>query len=117
MRHIIQTIAIFFAFSNANFASTTNVSTPFQNVLLNPNNTIVSNYSFGIEPIIFCFTNSLQTVGNVTWTYKGQNYSAAMPLYLKTNGNYQGAYADSNGTLTITNNTGSQIVVSCMLAL
>ena len=115
MRYIF---IIFFALFNTCFAGTiTNVATPFQNVYLNPNNTIVSNYSFGIEPIIFCFTNSLQTLGNVNWTYKGQNYSAPMPLYLKTNGNYEGAFADSSGTLTVTNNTSSPMVVSCMLAL
>lgn len=118
MRSIYNTIVMLFAFSNLCFAGTiTYVSTPFQNVILNPNYTIVSNYSFGIEPIIFCFTNSLQTVGNINWTYKGQNYSAPMPLYLKTNGNYEGAFADSNGTLTVTNNTTTPIVVSCMLAL
>lgn len=90
---------------------------PFQNVTLNPNQTIQANYTFGSEPIIFCYENNLQSVGRVTWPYKGHFYSSTLSITLITNGHYQGEYADASGRITILNNLTTPLIVSCEFAM
>lgn len=86
---------------------------PFEGITLNPNRTIQADYAFGPHPIIFCYENNQQSVGIVTWPYKGKIYSSTLSVSLKTNVNYQGQFADTRGTISITNNLKVPLIVNC----
>ncbi len=101
-----------FLFSCAADAQLTNV--PFENIFLNPNGVITASYAFGPHQIIFCYENNLQEVGVVTWPYQGKMYSSTLELFLKTQSNIQGSFADAKGVLTVTNNTPNLLIVSCL---
>ena len=87
---------------------------PFSNILLNPNQSISASYNFGQHKQIICYENSLSTVGLVTWPYQGVWYSTNLTAQLKTQSNISGNYADASGTLTVLNNQGFSLVVSCL---
>lgn len=89
---------------------------PFQNITLFSNCTLPARYSFGAFAILFCYTNDLQNNGTITWTYKGNPATASLPIFLKTNGNYQGSFANANDSLAIQNNTRLPLIVSCQFA-
>lgn len=93
-------------------AQLTNV--PFANIFLPPNGVITASYAFGPHQIIFCYENNLQSVGVVSWPYQGNMYTSTLSLFLKTQTNIQGSFADSNGVLTVTNNTPNLLIVSCL---
>lgn len=95
---------------------------PFMNIMINPGASVQSSYSFrdasgNTHPLIFCYQSNggNSNGGNsvLTWPYKGKNRSANMSVTLKTNANYEGAFADFTGTLTITNNSNVQLFVNC----
>jgi hypothetical protein len=88
-------------------------SVPFQNVVLNQGATLISGYSFGPYSVIFCYTNGSQTTGNIVWPYHGKRKNGSLPISLVTNGNFQGEFADPNGTIIIQNTAGTPVVVSC----
>ena len=91
---------------------------PFQNLVLPPNCTVHANYSFGQNSIIFCYENSLQNVGGISWTYKGVcTAQQVIPIFLKTQSNIQGSFADANGSLSIQNNLSVPMTLSCQFAL
>lgn len=109
-----QLISPLFIFVNTAFASETTIQTvPFQNISLSSRAQIQANFSFGTHAEIFCFDNTLSTVGSVTWPYKGKLFSAPLPLLLTTNAAVQGQFSDPNGLLTIVNTTSSTLIVSC----
>jgi hypothetical protein len=89
-------------------------SVPFQNIILNPGQTINSSFAFGANPIIFCYENNQQSIGVVTWPYKGRIYSSTLSVSLVTNGQYQGNFADPSGNISVTNNQNYQLVVNCV---
>ena len=89
-------------------------SVPFQNVLLTPNQTLQANFAFGATPIIFCYENSLQTLGIIIWPYQGNPNASQLPITLVTSGQYQGSLSDPSGVITITNNQNFTLVVNCV---
>lgn len=117
-KHVIFLIALLSSLTLVHAVPiATFLSVPFSNVNLNPNDTIQGSYSFGINPLIFCYENNLQSVGIVTWPYKGALSSSALSVSLKTSASYEGQFADSNGTITVTNNQSTPLIVSCQFAL
>lgn len=94
-------------------ATTIFTSVPFENISLVPNQIIKANYAFGPHAIIFCFENTLQTIGNITWPFNNQIRSASLPVTLVTNSNFDGFFANVNGVITITNTSKAPIIVSC----
>lgn len=115
----IYLTAAFFILSTATFAKTNIVTTtvPFQNVFLNPNDTLQASFSFGINTQLFCFDNSLQTLGIFTWPYQGATQTSTLPIFLTLNPAYQGSLTDPNGTLTITNNLNVTLQLSCIYSI
>ena len=105
-------ILIFLVITPAHAVTVYNI--PFQNVVLNPNVTIQGRYSFGTFPIIFCYENNLQSIGVFTWPYQGKTYTSTLSTPLVTNSNFQGAFADPSGTVTIRNNQSTALLVSCV---
>lgn len=97
-------------------ADSMTLSVPFSNIVLGANKSISASYSFGQYPMIFCFTNNMSSVSTLVWPFRGRMYSGQMPVTLITNGNYQGQFADANGTVTVQNNQSSPMVVSCNYA-
>lgn len=93
------------------------LTVPFQNFLLGVNGTIEATFDFGPHPFIFCFENNLQTVGIVTWPFKGVINRSTLPITLVTNGNFDGQFSDPTGTITVTNNTAITLVVSCIFPI
>lgn len=87
---------------------------PFENINLNPNQSLQATYTFGERPIIFCYENNQQTVGIMSWTYKGVAKTSTLSTPLITNGNYEGFYANASGLITITNNQSYALIVSCL---
>lgn len=99
------------------FAAVFPVHFPFQNINLNPNDTLVSDYSFGPYSLIFCFENTTaQNVGIFTWPFHGVQQSSTLPVYLKTSAIFEGNFADPNGRITLTNNQSFTMIVSCLPA-
>lgn len=92
------------------------VKVPFLNLVLNPNCIVSANYTFGINGIIFCYTNTLQTVDIITWPFQGRLYSGSLPIFLKTNSRFEGQFADAIGVLTIENTQNVPAIVSCEFA-
>jgi hypothetical protein len=92
------------------------VSFPFENITLHPNETLQSNYAFGNFSLMFCFENTLQDVGVITWPLRGKRLSSHLPVFLKTKEIFDGNFADANGVITIHNNQNINLIVSCLLA-
>lgn len=86
---------------------------PFQNVIMNPNCTVSATYSFGNHAIIFCYTNFVQNAGQIFWPYQGTTQTGSLAIFLKTNPNFEGQFADPNGQITVLNNQTTPLVVSC----
>jgi hypothetical protein len=91
-------------------------SIPFESVYLNPSQHFDASYSFGAHPVIFCYANNTLNNGVIIWPYHGKNNNLGIPIFLKVNGQYEGEFADPNGTITITNNTKSTLAFSCQYA-
>jgi len=96
--------------------SSTTVAVPFENIYLNPSQTLQASYSFGAHPVIFCFANNTQNNGTIYWPYQGLIYNQGLPVFLKINGQFEGQFADANGTIQITNTTGKTLQVGCLYA-
>lgn len=96
--------------------TTARINVPFANITLNPNDIILGTYTFGQNPVIFCFENNLQSIGAVTWTYQGKRFSSTLSVTLVTNTNFQGFLADASGTITVRNNQPIPLIVSCLFA-
>lgn len=88
-------------------------SVPFSNFALKKNATMSASYSFGNHQQILCYESSLQTLGSVTWPYQGTLYGGSLPTLLKTKKDISGSFADSSGTITITNTTKNKIYIAC----
>jgi hypothetical protein len=102
------------SFVNTAFSSKrTIVTVPFNNKVLNPKNVLQANYSFGNFPSMLCFDNNLEKIGEIKWTFKGNIKSSSLPVLLKVRVEFEGEFADKNGSITITNTSNKQIVVSC----
>lgn len=86
----------------------------FQNIILNQNCMVPATYAFGLNSMIFCYTNGTTNAGIITWTFQGQPQSGNLPIFLTNNANFQGQFADSSGNINITNNQIIPIVVSCV---
>lgn len=89
------------------------LTVPFENIILNPNAVIQASYSFAGHPMIFCFDNTLQTLGNIQWPFQGIIQSSSLPIYLKIDPLYEGELADVTGTIKITNTTSTTIIMNC----
>ncbi len=89
-------------------------SIPFQNISLFPNCSIQSNFSFGNFSQMFCFTNSSQTLGVISWPSPTGPASGNLPIELSTNPVFSGSPINTSGTITILNNTPVTITVSCV---
>jgi len=91
---------------------------PFANITLPPNNVIEAAYSFGDTPAIYCFENTFQMIGLMQWPYQGTINTATLSENSLTTNTaiFQGFPADTNGTITIINNTNITLVVSCQFA-
>lgn len=98
---------------SASYAATISTTVPFETITLNPNDVIQAGYAFGLHAMVFCFDNNLETIANIQWTYKGIAFNAPLPQSLKTNPQFEGAYADSNGIVTITNTANKALIISC----
>jgi hypothetical protein len=98
-------------------AYTTALTVQFYNIILNANQMISSNYTFGPYSIILCYANNTPSASTMTWPYKGVTQKGQLPISLVTNGKYQGNFADSSGVITIKSNQSAQLVVSCVYAL
>ena len=88
-------------------------SIPFSNFALAKNASMSATYSFGNHEQIFCYDSSLQSIGLMTWPYQANIYSSSLPTLLKTKKDISGNFADSSGTITITNNTKNKIYIAC----
>jgi hypothetical protein len=97
-------------------ATVASLTVPFSNVTLSAHQTLSVNYSFGPYPIIFCYANNMPSASTLIWPYKGNLYSAQLPVSLITNNRYQGQFADAAGSMTIQNNQATPLVVSCVYA-
>lgn len=86
---------------------------PFNNILMNPQDRIISSYNFGPFVMIFCYDNTLQTQGSITWPFQGARFSSSLPIFLKTNPNFEGQFADQVGTIVIVNTTPTFLVMNC----
>lgn len=76
---------------------------------------IRANYTFNTNQTLVC-TQSTDFIESIEWEYKDVWYKGQMPLTLIDNSEFQGQYADPDGTLTITNEFGdptSPMLVSC----
>lgn len=92
----------------------TSLTVPFQNIFLNPNQSLASQYIIGAHKLIFCFENNQQTTGIITWPFQGVLYVSSLPIFLKTDPNIEGQFADNQGQITITNNQNRLLIVSCL---
>lgn len=95
------------------FSNTVTLSVPFPSYQMAVNQTIQASYTIGMHKEIFCFALNTQTVGNISWPYKGTTPQSTLPVLLKSNSQYEGQFADDSGTITIHNNTGQQLAVGC----
>ena len=87
---------------------------PFQNVVVNPNCTLISAYSFGTYQEIFCYVSTAQSSCSMTWPYHGQRFSSALPLVLSIDPQFQGFFADPSGVITVLNNQTTPVFISCL---
>ena len=91
------------------------VSVPFSTLqngyTLLPHSQVSSLYFFGNQPIIFCFTDIAG--GRINWPYTNKLRGANLPIFLKTQANYTGEFADTKGTITIGNNLNVSLLVTC----
>ncbi len=113
-------ITIFFATALINSAYSVEAikltSVPFQNVNLNAGQKVQASYSFGSQFVIFCFASNTDITGSITWPYQGRPQSSTLPVLLKISDRFEGQWADANGTIQITNTTGSPMQVGCLFA-
>jgi hypothetical protein len=116
MKWFVRVMTIFIVMFSFEYVEAASYIVPFNNVALNPNNSLTAGYSFGNNKIIFCYTPDLATTGVITWPYKGVIKSGSLPMSLTTDSNVTGQLADANGTITIRNNQNATILVSCDLA-
>ena len=91
----------------------TQQTVPFDNLILNPNCFVQATYSFGNNAIIFCYTNLTQNAGQIAWPYNGTIQSGSLPIFLKTNPNFEGSFADPNGQIVIENDQPTPLLISC----
>lgn len=96
----------------ANQANALNV--PFQNVPLSRGFTLQASYAFGKFSMIFCFDNATNINSSISWPLKGSIRFSQIPVLLKNKGNFQGFFADSRGTISITNTTNTNLKYSCV---
>lgn len=90
---------------------------PFHNVAIMGGQKIRASYKFSTNQTLVC-TQSTDFIESIEWEYKDVWYKGQMPLTLNDNLELQGQRADSDGTLTITNEFGdpdptSPMLVSC----
>ncbi len=104
-----------FMFAERSIASTLTV--PFQNEVVDVNGTIMVNYSFGTNSMIFCYSNESVNsggTGNISWNNNGQSENGTLPITLVNDANFQGQLADGSGTLTIQNTLSTPSVINCV---
>lgn len=116
MRFFFRLMMISLMIFDSGYVQAASYVVPFNNIVLNPNNTLSAAYSFGNNKIIFCYTPDLATTGIITWPYKGVTKSGSLPMSLTTESNVTGQLADANGNITIHNTQNTTIVVSCDFA-
>jgi hypothetical protein len=95
------------------------LTVPFQSVQVGVGETIVANYAFGTNAIIFCYSDQFENIGatgTITWPYNGRTMSGTIPITLVTNINYQGQLADGAGEITIQNAMSTSSTISCQFA-
>lgn len=114
--HIIN-LLISASFLISTPAAAANVTVPFQNEIVDVNQTITADYSFGTNSMIFCYSNeSINSggTGNITWSFNGQIKNGTLPITLVNNTNFQGELADGSGTLTIQNTLSTSSIINCV---
>lgn len=89
---------------------------PFYHLSLAAQTNIQVVYDFASErQRLTCWQDDVPaTLSSVQWKYKGVTYTSVLPIKLMDNVHFKGHFADSMGTLIITNEGNSEpLVVSC----
>lgn len=111
--HQDETYAITLFFFTSLLVNAYAALVPFENEMLPPAHELAANFTFGAHDIVFCYDNTLQTIGVITWPLDGQRQVSTLPIFLKIKDQIQGSLADPVGLLTIYNNTTITRIISC----
>jgi hypothetical protein len=117
MRHLkyLLVLPLALAFISVAQAKTAQVKDlPLNSTRLVEGEKIQADYHFSIHDIIVCGEMTGSKSASVEWTYKGVTYKKMLPAILKSDGRYQGEWADAGGKLLFTNEHGHEdIFVTC----
>lgn len=88
---------------------------PFSEVIIPPNGTIEVSYDFDFDmQVLNCYDTWEVVESNLHWKHRDEKYSDKLPITLKDDRHAQGRWADSQGTLFISNLSNKlNMMVNC----
>lgn len=87
---------------------------PFDHISVAEGEKIQGDYHFAAHQIILCKEAKNSHAASIEWKYNGVTYKKMLPATLKDDKRYNGEWANSGGTILITNEHGhDDIQVSC----
>ncbi len=113
---ILATSAALFSLSASAFAShSMTLLAPFDFVKLTSKQEVKVQYQFNAaNQVLVCESTPDVNSTRISWQYKGEKYLNSLPITLKDNSQFDGEFADPNGTLKITNNSPVvNVIISC----
>lgn len=118
MKKFAIAILILCALNNVLASRIVTAIVPFQNLNLNPTDTLQANFSFGNFNQIICFDGFQSTgVGVITWPYRGQLFNSTLSIFLTKNSTFEGQLIDPAGVFSIHNTLPRALSLNCLYTI